>query len=77
MYLSLIILKGFNKIVTISSSSRFIQESISVNSNVDFFVNIDFFKDDFFGGYIIGFTRRGTVREPCDIVYNCFNSETG
>jgi len=72
MYLSLIILKGFNKIVTISSSLRSIRELISVNNSVDFFVNIDFFKS-----YIISFIKRNTIQEPCNVIYNYFNSETG
>jgi hypothetical protein len=61
----------------ISSSLRSIRELISVNNSVDFFVNIDFFKDDFFKGYIISSIRRDTIQEPRSVVYNYFNSETG
>ncbi len=75
-YLSPIVLKGFDKVVAISGSSRSVRESVSVNG-VDFFVNIDFFGDDFFRGCIVGSIRRGTVREPRGVVYSCFNGETG
>jgi hypothetical protein len=60
----------------ISSSLRSIQDSVSASGNVDFFVNIDFFRDDFFSSYIEGFIRRGTIREPRNMVCNYFNNKT-
>jgi hypothetical protein len=70
-YLSLNILKGFDKIVTISGSSGSVQDSVSASGGVDFF------RDDFFSSCIEGSIRRGTVREPRSVVCSCFGGETG
>jgi hypothetical protein len=60
-------------ILSLSSSVSYL--ITSSGGGDDFFENIDFVGDEFFGSYIINSIIKDITREAREVVYNYFNSE--